>query len=112
MDERTRRVGQNEAVFRAVNEEIEGLSRGMAQVSDGMLHIVCECGDMDCVVQLTVPLTDYERVRSEPALFLIRDGHELPDVEDVVERSSRFTVVRKRAGEAESIARATDPRSS
>ena len=33
MDEATRRVGLNEALFRKVNEEVEGLSRGLAEIS-------------------------------------------------------------------------------
>jgi hypothetical protein len=111
MDERARKIGRNEAVFRAVNEEIEVLSHGMAEISDRMLHIVCECGNIDCVVQLTVPVGDYERVRADPALFFVEDGHEKPGVEDVVDRTDRFTIVRKQPGGPAELAEATDPRS-
>ena len=108
--DRARRIGQNEALFRTVNEEIEGLNRGMAEISDQTLHIVCECGLLECTLQLTVPLADYERVRQDPALFLVREGHELPDVETVVERTPRYWVVRKDPGAPEAVAYATDPR--
>jgi hypothetical protein len=110
MGERGRRIGQNEALFRTVNEEIEGLNRGLAEVSDETLHIVCECGNLECSVQLVVPTADYERVRADPTLFFVHDGHELPDVETVVERTPRFTVVRKDPGAPTAIAQATDPR--
>jgi hypothetical protein len=110
MDERTRRVGKNEAVFREVNEQIESLNRGMATVSDGNVHIVCECADLLCAEQLTVPLREYERIRADSTLFFIREGHAVPDVEQVVEETPGYEVVRKNEGEAARIAKSTNPR--
>jgi hypothetical protein len=110
MDERARKVGQNEALFRTVNEEIESLNRGMAEISDQKLHITCECGDLLCTVTLSVPIEDYQRIRADSVLFLIQPGHEIRDVESVVERTPQFAVVRKNRGEAQRIAEATDPR--
>jgi hypothetical protein len=55
-------------------------------------------------------LVEYELVRGDPLHFLVLPGHELEDVEDVVERGDGFTVVRKRDGAAQ-VAAATDPRS-
>jgi hypothetical protein len=111
MGERSGRIAQNESLFRAVNEEIEGLNRGMAEISDQTLHIVCECGSLDCSLQLIVPIADYERVRADGALFLVKAGHELPAVETVVEQTPQYAVVRKKPGKPEEIARAADPRS-
>jgi hypothetical protein len=110
MDQRARKVGENEALFRSVNEEIEGLNRGMAEISDQTLHITCECGDLLCTVPLPVSIEDYERIRSESALFFIEPGHEIRDVEKVVERKPQFAVVRKKPGDPQRIAEATDPR--
>jgi hypothetical protein len=111
MDERTRKVGENEALFRTVNEEIEGLNRGMAEISDHTLHITCECGDLLCTAPLLVPIEDYERIRADSALFFIEPGHEIRNVENVIERTLQFAVVRKNPGDPQRIADATDPRS-
>jgi hypothetical protein len=110
VDKRTRKVGENEALFRTVNEEIQALNRGLAEISDNTLHITCECGDLLCTAQLSVPISVYERIRADSALFLITPGHEIPRVEKVVERASRHAVVRKDPGDPERIAEATDPR--
>jgi hypothetical protein len=110
MDERTRRVGNNEALFRQVNEEVEGLNRGLAEITDETFHIVCECGDLKCQERLVVPLGEYESVRADSALFFVIPGHEQRFAEDVVEARSRYNIVRKHPGEPEGIARATDPR--
>ena len=53
---------------------------------------------------------EYEQVHSDSATFAIVKGHEIPDVEEIVERRKRYDVVRKIAGEAEEIAEKTDPR--
>ena len=110
-DERTARIGRNEAIFREVNERIDDLNRGMASVSDGMLHIVCECGNRDCVEQLAVTPDEYEQVRKDPTHFIVKRGHEIPDTVDVVAERDTYLVVRQRPGLAGEIARQTDPRS-
>lgn len=110
MDDRARRIGENEALFRAVNEEVEDLQRGMAAVSDNRMHIVCECGNLDCVERLVVPMAKYEEIRSDGALFFIVPGHDQPGVEDVVEDGDGFQVVRKHEGGPAELARAEDPR--
>jgi hypothetical protein len=109
VDERSRRVGKNEAVFRAVNEEIESLTIGLAQISDKTLHLVCECGDLLCTKQLAVPVAVYEQVRSDASSFLIIPGHEKPSVEDVVGETRHYSIVRKHS-DAARIAQETNPR--
>jgi hypothetical protein len=110
-EERTRRIGANEAVFRKVNEQIEDLNRGIAELSDGTMEIVCECGDIRCTTQIRVDVGAYERVRSDSSLFFTVEGHEAADVENVVERTSEYQVVRKRSGVPARVAAHTDSRS-
>jgi hypothetical protein len=111
MDERARRIGANEAVFREINEQVESLNRGMAEISDHQMHIVCECGDLICVERLVVPVSKYEEIRSDSALFFIIRGHDKPDVEDVVEQTDAYDVVRKHRGDPAELAAEADPRS-
>ena len=109
MSDRERRIGENEAVFRQVNEQVERLNETFAVFTDHMV-IVCECGADGCFEQLRITRDEYEALRSDPALFAIRPGHEIADVEDVVSRKDRYWVVAKRAGIATRIAEQTDPR--
>lgn len=109
-DERAERrkyqIARNEALFREVNERVQEMSEGRATRTTDFL---CECGDAACTK--TIPLRDeeYEYVRSDPLLFAIVPGHEIPDVEEVRAEKERFNVVRKHVAEGV-IAQETDPR--
>jgi hypothetical protein len=109
VDERGRRIGRNEALFREVNERIERVTQSM-QVTAETITILCECGESTCSEQIQVTLSEYELVRREPTHFFICSGHEKPDVEDVVEQHPNYDVVRKKEGGAADMARALDPR--
>jgi hypothetical protein len=107
MDERQRRIGLNEAVFREVNERIEEVNQTF---DSGELVLVCECGNADCVEKISMTAPAYEELRSEPTHFAIVPGHEIPDVESLVERHEGYDVVKKDEGVPQRIAETTDPR--
>ena len=109
-DERSRRVGLNEAIFRQVNEQIRDLNHDFG-ADEGTITVICECGDAECTERLELPVSKYESVRSDSLLYVIAKGHEIPDVEDVVERGSGYDLVEKRDGVAAQVAEETDPRS-
>lgn len=99
-------MGENEAVFREVNERIEEIA-GSFYLS--VLDVICECGDASCAQRIEITRAEYEAWRSDPTLFGLIPGHELPDVEDVVERHEAYFVVKKKPGIPEDVARATAP---
>jgi hypothetical protein len=109
MNERKRRIGENEAVFRDVNEQIRGLTGRLSTATETM-SIVCECGTRSCTDQFGVRLAEYERVREDATLFFIKPGHDLPESETVVEKLGIYRIVRKDPGGPAELAQATDPR--
>jgi hypothetical protein len=108
MDERLeRRVSANESAFREANEAIErGLWRGEEH---SLVAFRCECASLDCDRLVDLTPQEYEHVRAAPRRFFVQPGHEIPDVETVVEAHERYVVVEKRA-EAGAAAEASDPR--
>ena len=100
MGAREERLGANEALFREVNERV-------AEVAE---QFDCECGDRACAEQIALTTAEYEAVRAEPTWFAVVPGHEVPDMERIVERHPTYLVVEKQDGDAEEIARETDPR--
>jgi hypothetical protein len=109
-DERARRVGLNEAIFRQVNEQIRGLNRDFA-LRGGTMTVICECGDGECTERIELPVQDYERVRSNSRQYVIAPGHEIPEVEEVVEQADGYDVVEKDEGVPAELSRELDPRS-
>ena len=110
MDERGKRIGQNEVVFREVNERLRELGEGFSLVSE-VAEFVCECGDSGCAERVQLPLSEYERVRSDAKWFVVVPGHELPEYEKVVEKKDGYTIVEKLPGGPAGIAIRDDPRS-
>jgi hypothetical protein len=109
MLDRDARKGENEARARLVNEGIVGAD-AVIDAPQPSLEILCECAAIECTAFISLSRADYERVRSLPTEFFVAPGHEQLDVETVIEDAGGFMVVRKREGEAATIARATDPR--
>ena len=109
MNERKRRIAENEAIFRSVNEQIQGVGVTAATAEDE-IGIVCECGTTSCTDRITVPRSDYERVRADSKLFILRPGHDDPESETVVEKLPGYWIVVKKPGLAANIVEALDER--
>ncbi len=105
---RERRVegGRTQSLFREVNERIEEMTSELRFV-DG--EIVCECANSECVETIPLTLDEYEGVRRIPTHFLIARGHDLPEIERVVDTNERYVVVEK-FGEGGTVAVRLDPR--
>ena len=74
------------------------------------LHeFVCECGNPHCTEWVELTVEEYEQVHAEPASFVIVDGHEVPRIETVVERSERFSVVARMKAARPSTLQNTNP---
>jgi hypothetical protein len=110
MNPRERQVGLNETLFREINERLEELNKTFSEFTEKM-ELVCECGVRTCIERFPMDVSEYERLRQDPTTFAVKRGHELPDVEDVVEKHDDYVVVRKKPGDPAAIAVARDPRS-
>ena len=108
MSERERRIGRNEALFREVYERLKDLNKEWGLIE--LMEIVCECGDLGCTEQLTIPAARYEDVRSDATWFAVIPGHDVATVEQIVASHSGYDIVQKRADDAALIAKQTDPR--
>ena len=109
MDERERRIGENEVLYREVNERVRGLNSEFG-LAEEQAQFVCECGRIDCSAPIHLSGAEYEHVRSDPATFAVKPGHEILDTESVVEEHEGYLVVRKHEDGPAQLARETDPR--
>jgi hypothetical protein len=99
------RIAMNEATFRKVNEGMEA-----GQEPEGLLTFTCECGRLGCNKLIQLTRAEYEAVRANPRTFAIIDGHEIPEVEEVIGRHERYIVVEKGGQPEAEVVEHTDPR--
>ncbi len=83
---------RTEALFRSVNDHIA------AAAESGVVdeaQFVCECADTGCTERVEAPLDEYEEVRRDPRLFLVKPGHIDEQIERVVSDEGDYEVVEK-----------------
>jgi hypothetical protein len=107
-DPRAVRIAENEARFRDINDRMEQDLRGVVDIAD-KLALVCECGHHECTELVHMRVADYEAVRADSTHFVIVPGHEITDVEHVIEAREGYLVVEK-VGLSAVIADKRDPR--
>jgi hypothetical protein len=109
VDGRDERFVRNETLFRQVNERLREISEGFSLATESA-DFVCECGSGSCAEPIRMTLAEYEAIRAEPELFFVVPGHEIGDVESIVDNRDGYDVVRKDPGGPAEVARETDPR--
>jgi hypothetical protein len=99
------RAAAAEVNGRRVNEAIERGAQGT-----GTAFFVCECGNLGCSETVELTIAEYEAVRSGFERFLVMPGHEIQEIEDVIEHHGTYMVVAKRDPRAAKMAYAADDR--
>jgi hypothetical protein len=110
MDERQRRMAQNEALFREVNERIDELSEDQRRDRLAARDYLCECANSDCTFSVPLTADEYEAIRADSAQFAVLPEHYTPEIEKLVSERDRYWVVKK-VGETAEYVSALDPRS-
>jgi hypothetical protein len=96
------RIVANEVLTRDLNEEIAEKSKefggeGVA-APDEPTEFLCACGRSDCSEKLALTLEEFERVHSRNDRFAVVPGHQVSEVDTVVERNDGYLVVEKKPG--------------
>ncbi|MGZ4371010.1 MAG: hypothetical protein ACXVRK_02745 [Gaiellaceae bacterium] len=106
-EDRQERLAKNESLFRTLNENISGLAGELG--GEEPFEFICECSTSGCFERLSLTLAEYERIRQDGTHFLLADGHEDIEIEQVVGRHEGYVVVEK-DGVAGLVAEDDDPR--
>ena len=110
MDFREKRLGLNEAIFREVNERLEGVAHHFGLGPAESLDLVCECRKASCVERISISRDEYEAVRADDTHFVLYPGHAELDVERVISSRQGYEIVAKE-GPAADVARNLSQRS-
>jgi hypothetical protein len=93
LEARQVRLAKNQALFRAVNEEVENIAEN--QTDPGPISFVCECATPDCGSPIELAHGEYEAIRRDPKHFFVLAGHVFPEVENIIDDRGRYVVVEK-----------------
>jgi hypothetical protein len=104
---REERLAANEAMFRHANERMSVWEE--QRINENVELYACECADLDCHQKLGLTKAEYESVRANSRHFLVARGHEIPDVETVIEEHGDWVVIEKDAEVTETVEK-LDPR--
>jgi hypothetical protein len=94
------RAARNQALFRAINDNLRALNDAFASVTD-TFAVACECADTNCIEMIEIHADEYLAVRAEPRRFVVRPKHVYADVEIVVREAESYVVVEKTAAAGE-----------
>jgi len=104
--DRAERIALIEAAFRIANERMSAWEDVPGDVAE---LFFCECSSLDCRQKVPLTRAVYETVRSQPKWFLVVPGHEVPDLEEVVQRGDAHWIIEK-PDRVTDIVEGTDPR--
>lgn len=94
-------------MFRIANERMEEWSE--RHEGEGPELYFCECADRECQVKVRLDKPEYESIRANSRRFLVAAGHEIPDIETVLESHGEWLVIEKDPEVTETV-EALDPR--
>jgi hypothetical protein len=107
---RDKRLAENEALFREVNERVAEVATHFFHLdSHEAIDFICECARPECADLIPMTAAEYEAIRAQSTRFAVIPGHQEPEIESIIERRPAYLVVEKR-DEAQEVARETDPR--
>src|SRR5207253_1730469 len=86
-------------LHREVNERLAHMDKQADAnwaTDDERFEFVCECGaGQSCDARVRMRLAEYEQVRTQNDRFAVYPGHEIEDIEHVVERGEGYVIVDK-----------------
>lgn len=101
---RDERKAKNQALFRQVNERMAETAATLDAGAGAVQAFICECSHIGCRELVEIPTALYERVRVDPALFLVLSGHEDLGHEKIVEDHGDHLIVATEPGPTTDIA--------
>ena len=89
-----RRLTENEVVFRSVNQEAQEFASETLGDSYA-LPFYCECSNLKCRHRIKISAKEYREIHENDHRFIVKVGHEIPEIEKIIKRERSFIVVEK-----------------
>lgn len=96
----TRRLIENEVLFRRANQKIGQLIEEAFPTKasrEPRLYFYCECSNEACKERIILSPKKFRKLHANQRQFLIKPGHELLKIERVVKKTKHYFIVEKHA---------------
>jgi hypothetical protein len=102
-----RRLAENQVVFRKANEQLKTIitelneippERGIVRDTfdkNETYQFFCECSNEKCRERIELTYEMYEKIHVRNDTFVIANGHEVSEIEEIVTATAHYLVVRK-----------------
>jgi hypothetical protein len=104
--DRAERITLIEAAFRVANDRMAAWEETPGEQPQ---LFFCECSDLECRDKVPLMRGEYDEIRRSSERFVVVPGHEVDDVEEVVDDRGTHNVILKPAA-VWHLTRGTDPR--
>lgn len=92
---RKERLIENEVIFKDVNQTIQEFIEETEGPSNKKYAFYCECSRPNCHERVDLTTTQYEELHRNSKSFVLKPGHEFPEVEKVIEKDKDYQIVEK-----------------
>lgn len=102
-----RRMEENQLYFRRPNQKVAGGFDELKKIAkdqgdnellkdaDPIINFFCECSDEDCKQRIRFRPGRYRALHKNKSHFTIMPGHDVPEIEHIVESSKNYIIVEK-----------------
>ena len=96
---RARRMRENEELMEELNRRMERMLEEIREEEDddpdAPIAFLCECSHLDCRERIQLEPSRFDRIHRDADVFILVPGHEIPEVERIVDQERDFLIVRK-----------------
>lgn len=96
---RARRMRENEELMEELNRRMEQTLEEIREEQDddpdAPIAFLCECSRLDCRERIHLTPSRFDRIHRDPDVFVLVPGHEIPDIERIVDQEGDYLIVRK-----------------
>lgn len=90
-----RRFIENEVMFKNINAQISRFVTDGASQPDKLIPFYCECSNRDCRLRIKLTPGEYRQQHKNKRFFVVRKGHDLPEVETIIDKKQNYYLVEK-----------------
>ena len=93
------RLAYNEKLLRTKNtaakDGVKKFFHDDKSIKSAPMEFACECSDLACHERIELSINAYEKIHQQANHFVIKKGHDIPDIEKIISKKSTYDIIKK-----------------